>query len=358
MKDIAAAARRRLYNQHIGRTAFKRPADVVHWLGAVQAQDYLGSLWAIGLRMRGATEATIERAIEEKTIVRTWPLRGTLHFVAAADVHWMLKLLTPRVVAKHVRRLKQEYDLDEAVYNRTRRILERALRGGGRLSRPALYALLDKAGIATANQRGLHIVWYHAQEGLICLGPREGKQQTFVLLDEWVPDGLQLSREQGLAEIARRYFTSHGPATVQDFTWWSGLAPADVAAAMEMVTPGLVSEVLDSKTYWFTAASARKASRSVHLLPPFDEYTVAYKDRSAVLSAERSSRADSGHGIFFPSLVVDGKIAGTWSRTLKKQSVVIRPKLFGKLNARDMRAFDVAAGKYAEFLGMPANNRS
>lgn len=359
MKAAPAIARWRLHNQHIGRATLKSPADVVHSLGAVQAQDYLGSLWAIGLRMRGATEAIVERAIEERSIVRTWPLRGTLHFVAATDVHWMIELLAPRVVAKNARRLKQTFDLDESVYKQSRKLLELALRGGGRMSRPALYAMLDEAGIATANQRGLHILWWHAHEGLICLGPRAGKQQTFVLLDEWVPHGVKLNREQALAELGRRYFLDHGPATAQDFAWWSGLAPADVTAAVEMIEPQLVADEIDGKEYWRASAPMpRKSSQLVHLLPAFDEYTVAYKDRSDVLSAAHASRSESGHGIFFPPIVVDGRIAGTWSRTIKKNSVAVKPKLFGKLGAREMSAFKTAAGRYADFLGLSLADRT
>src|SRR5499425_503893 len=216
-------ARQRLYNQHIAGARFDNPGDVVGWLGAVQAQDYLSSLWAVGLRMKNATEKDVEKAIADKTLVRTWPMRGTLHFVAAADVRWMLELLTPRIVANNVQRLLRQFGLDEAAFARSKDLVARALQGGKRLTRNATYEVLEAEGVSTAGQRGLHILWRLAQDGVICLGSREGKQQTFALLDEWAPKAKRMGRDESLAELAKRYFTSRGPATLQDFTWWSGL---------------------------------------------------------------------------------------------------------------------------------------
>lgn len=286
--------------------------QAVRWFGAVQAQDYLGSLWAVGLRTRAATQAQVEQAIADRAIVRTWPLRGTLHFVAAEDVRWMLELLTGRILARNARRLKQEFGIDSALIARSRKALESALRGGNCLSRAELYRRLNGAGIATDGSRGLHLLWWHAHEGLICVGPRAGKQQTFVLLNEWLPPARKLSREEALAELARRYFMSHGPATLQDFAWWSGLAPADAMASLEMIKTELLATTAEQRTYWYApTASGRRQSRSCHLLPAFDEYTVAYNDRSAALSDEDASRPESGHGIFYPTIVIDGQIAGT-----------------------------------------------
>ncbi len=348
--------RQRLYNQHIAGTAFGRPGDVVQWLGAVQAQDYLGSLWAIGLRMQNATEQVIEKAQPDRTIIRTWPMRGTLHWVPASDVRWMLKLLTPRVVAGSTRRLQQHFDLDEAVFARSRKVFERALQGGKQLSRNAMYQALEAAHISAAGGRGLQIVWRLAQEGLVCFGAREGKQPTFVLLDEWVPNAKSMERDEALAELARRYFTGHGPATVQDFMWWSGLAATDALAGLEMVKPHLAQEVMGGRTYWFSSSTstAQEASPTAYLLPAYDEYTVAYKDRSAVLDPSYARRADSGYGIASPTMVLDGQVVGTWKRTLKKGSVVITPNPFTRLKKAEERAFAVAARQYGAFLGLPA----
>jgi len=348
-------ARQRLYNQHIAGATFEKPGDVVRWLGAVQAQDYLGSLWAIGLRTHHATGRDIEQALADRTIIRTWPMRGTLHIVSAADVRWMLELLTPRVVAGSARRLQQQFDLDKVVLARSRKVLVRALQGSRQLSRDAMYQALEAAHISAAGGRGLHIVGRLAQEGVICFGAREGRQQTFVLLDEWAPNAPSMARDEAVAELTRRYFTSHGPATVKDFAWWSGLAAADALAGIDMVKPHLAQEVMDGQTFWFSSSmsAVQGPSRKAYLLPAYDEYTVAYTDRSAVLDPSYAKRADSGHGIS-ATMILNGQVVGTWKRTLKKGSVVITPNPFTRLKQAEQRAFAVAACQYGAFLGLPA----
>lgn len=339
--------------QRIGHKPFAGPAATVRWFGAVQAQDYLGSLWAIGLRTRAATEASVERCIAERSIVRTWPLRGTLHFVAAEDARWMLNLCAPRTLARNARRLEQEHGLERRLIERSAKVVIDALSGGNSLSRPDLYRRLESAGIATGSSRGLHLLWWHAHEGLICLGPRAGKQQTFVLLDDWLPPSPSRSREDSLAELARRYFTSHGPATIRDFAWWSGLAAADAEIARESVARELDAITIDAQTYWQAAGTpAARARTGCHLLPAYDEYTVAYQDRSAVLANEIAARAESGHGIFYPALVIDGQVAGTWSRELHKASVAVTCRPFARLDRRQSQALAAAAERYAQFLGL------
>ena len=340
--------------QRIGHKPFADPAATVRWFGAVQAQDYLGSLWAIGLRTRAATEASIEQAIADRSIVRTWPLRGTLHFVAAEDARWILELCAPRTLARNARRLKQEHGIDSRLVARSAKVLIDALRGGNCVSRPELYRRLESARISTDAGRGLHVLWWHAHEGLICLGPRMGKQQAFVLADEWLPAKRPRSREESLAELARRYFTSHGPATVRDFAWWSGLAAADVELAHESVAHELEALTIDKRTYWQAAGTpSARARPGCHLLPAYDEYTVAYQDRSAVLSPELAARADSGHGIFHPAIVVDGQVAGTWSRELQKGSVAVTYRPFARLDRQQSQMLAAAEQRYAAFLGLP-----
>ena len=239
--------RHRLYNQQIAGTKFLKPEEIVERLGAVQAQDYSGGLWGIGLRLPGSTLVDIEKALNERKIIRTWPMRGTLHFVPAQDAKWMLELLTPRVIRRSARRYK-ELGLNDEIFERSEELISQALEGGRQLTREALYDVLAKGGINPEGQRSYHILGYLAQKGVICLGAREGKQQTFVLFDEWVADSRRLERDEALAEIARRYFASHGPATLQDFTWWTGLAAADAKAGLEMVKSDLMQEVVDGKT--------------------------------------------------------------------------------------------------------------
>jgi len=346
-------AHHRLLSQRIAQTTFEEASQVVSWFGAVQAQDYLGALWAVGLRMSKATEADVEQAVADRTIVRTWPLRGTIHFVAAEDVRWMLQLAAPHAVARSARRLR-ELDLDDATFGRAERLLVDALQGGKRLSRSAMYAVLETAGISTAGQRGIHILWRLAQDGVICYAAREGKQQTFALLEEWAPKAKTLEHDKALAELARRYFASHGPATLQDFAWWSGLTASEARVGLEMIKPELARAVIDGRTYWLSSpvAGAGDASHTAHLLPPYDEYTVAYKDRSAVLDSPHALRAGYG-GVLNPTVVVDGKVVGTWKRALKKNAVVVTPSYFAKIGEAQAHAVAVAAERYGRFLNMP-----
>ena len=345
-------ARRRLAAQHVSRPLFGEPSEVVAWMGAVQAQDYLGSLWAVGLRLPEAAEASVERALAERRVVRTWPMRGTLHLVAAADVRWMLELLTPRVVAGAAG-LYRRLGLDEETFARGRKLFVKALGGGRQLTRTALYRVLEAAGISTQDSRGLNILGRLAQERLICFGAREGKQQTFVLLDEWVPGAKSMPREEALAELARRYFKSRGPATVQDFAWWSGLTMREAAAGVGLVKESLSRESVGGSDYWFSESTtaAGADSRTAHLLPAYDEYTVAYRDRSAVLDPSHARRPDSGSGIFSPTVVIGGQVLGTWKRTLKKGSVEISLNPFRPLEADEREAAAAAARRYGAFLG-------
>lgn len=346
-------ARLRLAGQRISGTPFEKPGEVVAWLGAVQAQDYLGALWAIGLRMRAGSEAEVERAVAERTIIRTWPMRRTLHFVAAADVRWMLRLLAPRVVAAVARRLQQHFDLDEAAFARSRDVLARTLEGGKQLARNSMYEALEAARIPTGGGRGLHILSRLAQDGLLCFGAREGRQQTFALLDEWSPPaGKTLERDEALAELASRYFKSHGPATLQDFAWWSGLKAADARAGLEMVKSRFVKETIDGRDYWLSSSvpAVKERTQGVHLLPAYDEYTVAYKDRSAVLDPAHAKEVNNGYGILHPVIVSGGQVVGAWKRTLKSNAVTITPSPFKKLSAAEARAFDRAARRYRQFL--------
>lgn len=351
--EVMDIARLRLHNQRIAGAKFEKPGDVVAWLGAIQAQDYRGALWAVGLRMRNAVEPDIERALADRTIIRTWSMRGTLHFVAAADIRWMLELLTPRVVANNVQRLFRQFDLDESTFARSKDLFTRALQGRRQLTRNAMYDILEAGGVSTAGQRGLHILWRLAQDRVICFGAREGKQQTFALLDEWAPKAMRMERDKSLAEIAKRYFTGHGPATLQDFAWWSGLTTADATAGLEMAKRSLARETINRQTYWFASSTSKTKhpSPTAYLLPAYDEYTVAYKDRSAVLNPEYAKLPNYGYGIFNSTIVINSQIVGTWKRTLNEGSLIITPSLFTKLKRAESRAIARAAGRYAKFLG-------
>lgn len=306
-------------------------------MGAVQAQDYPGSLWAVGQRLKGATESTIEDAIADRSIVRTWPMRGTLHFVSARDVRWMLRLLTPRVLAGLKWRIRQ-LELDAPALARARRILEIALRGGRRLTRPAAYAALQAGGVSPAGQRGIHVLAHLALEGVLCFGPREARQPTFVLLEEWVPAGPEVPREVAMARLAERYLASHAPATVQDFAWWSGLTVKDAQQAMAAARPAPA------------VRSRAAAAPGAHLLPPWDEYLVAYRDRSAAYGPAAARR--NPLGVLGNSLVViDGRVRGAWRRSLSPARVQVQLQLWDRATAAERDAVHRAVQRYARFLG-------
>jgi Winged helix DNA-binding domain len=346
--------RLRLANQALSGTSFRKPEDVVAWFGAVQAQDYLASLWALGLRTRGATEASVEAAEARRAIVRTWPMRGTLHFVTSADARWMTQLLAPRVIARNAARLKREVDVDGSVAARARGVLERILEGGVRRERGEIYAALDARGIGTANSRGLHILLWLALEGTICLAGRQGKQHTFALLDEWIPKTQCLERDEALVELARRYMTSHGPATQRDFMWWAGITAKDAQTGIDGAKSRLIHERVGGDTYWWR--EARGACRAgtaplVKLLPAFDEYTVAYRDRSLLVA---NRRPGSAFGLLGPVIVIDGRVGATWKRTLSRDRAVIQTRLLRPLTRTERQALERAVHDYGEFLGMEA----
>lgn len=263
--------RLRLASQQLAASVCTKPEEVVARLGAMQAQEHGSAKWAIGARLQragaGATEAAIDGAVARRAIVRSWPMRGTIHYVAAADLRWMLALLTPRILAGTAERQKR-LELDAAVFAQTRKRFSKWLKGGATLARTALLAALDQDGIPTAQNRGYHILWRHAQEGLICFGPHEGKEPTFALLDDWIPlsKSRALEGEAALEELAHRYFTGHGPATLDDFVWWSGLKVSDARRAIARAEKRLAridGEQAEGRlTYWMAPEAATgKATR-------------------------------------------------------------------------------------------------
>jgi hypothetical protein len=351
-RDIAHC---RLTNQQIVGAKCGRPSEIVSLLGAVQAQDYLGALWAIGLRSASSTEADIEKAIEARTIVRTWPMRGTLHFVAPADVGWMLELLTPPVIAAS-RRRQQQLELDHKTLARCRALVVKALQGGRQLTRDTIYSLLEDARISTGSQRGYHILWRLAQEGIICFAAREGKQPTFALLDEWVKPAKKLKREEALAELTKRYFIGHGPATLQDFAWWSGLKVSEAKAGLEMVASSLRKETSGAAIYWTSPESTALPANILIacLLPGFDEYLLGYTDRSAILDPQHAQKLiPDNNGRFLSTMTMNGRVVGTWRRVLSKKTVVLTMEPFVSLKKLAKQAFAAAAERYGEFIGQP-----
>jgi hypothetical protein len=331
---IENIAQSRLQAQLISDRKFTKPEEVVSWMCAMQAQDYPGSKWSIGLRLNEASVRDIDIAIQEKRIIRTWPMRGTLHFVAAPDVRWMLDLLAPRVIASSARRHRQ-LELDGEVFSQTRKLILKVLKENKQITRQALFEVFESSKIASRNQRGIHIIQQHALEGMICFGPHEGKQPTFILMDEWVPKTQKLLRDEALYILALRYFTSHGPATLKDFIWWSGLITSDARTAIESARDQLSKVIVNGNEYWFNPNTEKLVTSSLtaYLLPGYDEFILGYTNRSDIIDSKYMKRITPGGGLFIPTIVIYGKIAGTWKRIPTKKKISIEKNPFKRFTA-------------------------
>jgi len=345
--------RTRLHCQRLTAGGLDRPEDVVAWLGAVQAQEYPFAKWGLALRMRRASEVSVERAFASGAILRTHVMRPTWHFVTPADIRWMLALTAPRVraaVASYDRKL----GIDAASITRANRAIAAALAGGAQLTRAELKVALAGAGVPVgATQHFAHVTLHAELDAVICSGARRGTQLTYALFDDRVPATPAMPRDAALAELARRYFTSHGPAQVTDFAWWSGLTAGDARAALEMSRHHLADEVVDGRRYWLapTARVSARSPRSAFLLPPYDEYLIAYKDRSAALDPGLWQPI-TGRDPFAAPVVLDGRVVGGWKRTLDGDTVSIVLHLPGPLSRADARLVEDAARRYGDFLGL------
>lgn len=353
---LSDVARLRLANQRLTGSGLAGPAEVVRWFGAIQSQDLPASLYAIGLRMPQATQAIVETALSNGSIVRSWPMRRTLHCMAAEDVRWMVRMLAPRGMArmKTYHRAMHITDNDLA---RCGRVIESALAGNRQLTRAELYAQLNAEGVPTntpeAPNRGLHLLIHWAQAGLICLAAKRGKQPTFALVSDWTPPGRDFSGDAAFVELAVIYFRAHAPATVQDFSWWSGLTMAEARRALHLAGDLLRTVAIEGVDYWLTRdqPAPRSGPLPLLLLPAFDEYTVAYADRS--VAADPSQLRSLGHGLA-PNIVIDGRIAGTWKRTLLPRGALqVTPSPLRELARKEEMNLIRATERYAKFLELP-----
>jgi hypothetical protein len=353
-------AKQRLINQGLVKAALGTAREVVAMLGAVQAQDYAGAKWGIAQRTGGLSNAQIDKEIDDGTIVRTHVLRPTWHFAAAADIGWMLELTAPRVHAANAFWYRW-LEVDDALARRSRAVMTKALREGKHLTRSELGEALTRAKIQIADPIRLACIVMRAElDGLICNGARRGKQFTYALLEARVTKPTTFDRDGALSELARRYFTTRGPATLDDFAWWSGLTKADAKRGVETAASHLRHESIDEKSYWApdSEGGTRIKTPLTHLLPNYDEYIVGLKDRSAYGARLESSgvkprtSALAGH-----ALVINGQIVGGWRRTLVGRSVLIEPTPLIRLSEAEGRAVGVAARKFGRFLGLPPRIR-
>ncbi|MGC4175425.1 winged helix DNA-binding domain-containing protein [Demequina sp.] len=343
----------RLRSLLLGKGEQRFVLEVAEWFGAMQAQDLASGAWSFGVRVPGLTAADVQAAQENREVLRTWPMRGTVHFVPAKDAAWMVKLMEKKPLAGGAAR-REYLGITLALVDRAVGLLSGALAGGRVLTRDECVAVLEAGGVPTAGQVSYHLLWYGCQLGVLCQGPPRGKEHTFTLLSEWVPSPNTPSREEGLAIMARRYFQSHGPASEKDFSRWTGLGLREcregiAGAGDELVRvetsagPMLASRsVLDSTT----------AVRRHVVLPGFDEYMLGYGDRSLLLEPEHFKTVVPGNnGVFQSTLVKDGRVVGIWKRTLKPKTVDVVTTTLEPATASDKKAFEREFAAYGKFLG-------
>ena len=345
---ISEIFRRRLHQQQLSQSSLEAPDQVVNWLGAVQAQDYLGAKWALGLRMQQATDSAVEEAFTQGSILRTHVMRPTWHFVTPADIRWLLALTAPRVNAASAY-MYRRVELDEDLFGRSNEVLAKALQGGRHLTRSELGLALAEAGIAADGVRLSYIVLRAELDAVICSGPRRGKQFTYALLDERVPPSRTWVRDEALAELTRRYFTGHGPATERDFTWWSGLTVADARAGLDMSASHLTHDTIEGRTYWFAASMPTdvEPSREAYLLPAYDEFLVGF----ASFDQSRKAGQPGKNLVFNSTILCGGQVIGSWKRTFAKEVVAIELSPFTPLSASEAEAVGEASRRYGAFVG-------
>ncbi len=335
-------------------------------MGAIQAQEYRDSKWGVGLRMQrnslsernessAATDSIIEQVFNDGSILRTHVMRPTWHFVMPDDIRWLLELTAPRVHTGNLS-IYRKLELDHDLLVRCLDVIVNELRGNRWCTRKELGEALAERGIFAQTQRLSYILMYAELEGIVCSGPRRGNQFTYSLLDERAPDARRLQRDEALSELTRRYFTSHGPATIQDFTWWSGLTVADAKNGLEMVGSNLDMETLADRTYYFAydMVPISFVYPSALLLPTYDELIIGY----SMFNKSRTGGQDiSQPPLFYSMIVSNGKIIGSWRRTIKKDLVEIEIAPFSPLNQKDEEAVAAACRRYGEFFGLPVEIR-
>jgi hypothetical protein len=349
---IPEIIRHRLFNQQIATTKFTRPEEIVDWLIAMQAQEYAMAKWAIGLRLPGSTDEIVEKAFADGAILRTHLMRPTWHFVTPADIRWLLKLTAPRVEVVSAFMFRQ-LELDNKTFKRSNDIIAKTLEGGKQLSRTELQSALKQKKIAADGFRLSYLMMKAELDGIICSGARRGKQFTYVLLDERVPPAKPLTKKEALAELTTRYFTSRGPATVKDFATWSGLSVTEAKEGVAMLPSRFIHEIINGQDYIFIPTSfTNNKIQANFLMPDYDEYGMGYKDRSAIFNLKVDlSQFKNENPLFNRMIIIEGKIAGTWKRIIKNNSVVIETVPFSPLSKTKQQALTKAIKKYCIFAG-------
>jgi hypothetical protein len=340
----------RLRNQRVDGEKFHRAKDIVQWLGAMQAQDFLMSKLAVGIRCESLTEQKVEEAIDRGEIIRTHVMRPTWHLVSSEDVYWMLDLTSDKIKASMKSRNK-ELELTPEVFMKSHSVIEKALISDENLSREELGKILTGAGIRIDDNRLSHLLMEAELDKIICSGAIRKNRPTFTLLEKKVPVKKTLTREESLAELAERYFTGHGPAQLKDFIWWSGLSVTEGKQGLESVKPNLVSLQIGSETYWTKHVPDDITSNNpFHLLPAFDEFLVGYTDRKATFQKMTGNKVVSKNGIFYPVILENGQVIGLWKRIVKKDKVEIELAFFQKTSVSLNKNFIRCTEEYGRYM--------
>jgi hypothetical protein len=342
----------RLVSQRLGAERCPAPEEAVEWLGGVQAQDYRWAKWSIGLRTAGCTVEDVDRAIHERRIVRTWVFRGTLHFVAAKDLAWLTALLAPGIIRKNGRRYR-DLELDDHAFVQSQQVLQQFLEVHGALTRAEIKAHFVRRGVPAEGQRLPYLLQRAALSGLICEGPPRASKPTYVLLADWIDPQEPPAGDEALALLAQRYFASHGPATRHDFSWWSGLSAQEARLAIDSAA-GLAPLEADGVQYWVAGHRPTVyAEDTAHLLPPFDEYLLGYKDRSLALNSTFAKRVNPGGGMLKPTVLLNGHIVGVWSYKREKEGLAVAIQPFRQLESNERDSIDDAGTQLGGFLSLP-----
>lgn len=346
----------RLESQNLVAQHWTRPGSVVEWLSGVQAQNYRWAKWSIGLRLYGCDDEGVQRAIQDRKIVRTWMFRGTLHFVLASDLAWLSSLLAPGVIRGNARRYR-ELGFDDKSFVKSQQVLQNALKAQGPLTRPQIKMLFECEGVSAEGQQLPYLLQRAALDGLICQGPLCGSEPTYVLISDWVGSQESLEPGEALGLLAARYFGSHGPATLQDFIWWSGLKAGDARQAIESAST-VVSIETEGVQYWASSdPPTTGVSDIAALLPPFDEYLLGYKDRSLVLNPTHVKLVNAGGGMPKPSLMLNGEIVGIWRYKVKKRQMIVSIQPFRDFNSHELGLVDRAVDQLSRFILLPIDVR-
>lgn len=350
LQDIA---RIRLQNQQLAGTQMKSAVEVIEWLGAMQGQEYGQTKWGLGLRCPNLSDNDIENELNEGKILRTHLLRPTWHFVSAKDICWLLELTAPRVHTANAYMYRQ-LALDDKIFNRCNDILIKILEGGNQLTRDDINEEFRKDKIIAKGHRLSYIMMNAELEGIICSGERQGNQFTYALLDERVKYKKTLEKDEAFAELTTRYFNSRNPATVKDFSTWSGLTLADCKKGIEMIKPLLQKEVIEKQEYFFNQNIflSDKQADKMYLLPVYDEFIMGYKNRNAIMTLHNNAsfRYDC-------MVVFDGQVIGTWKRTIVKNAIDIEFDFFKPLNKHQSKACDEAVNHFSEFMKLKVSRR-